>query len=332
MSNKIKCLVTGATGFIGSHLADSLLAKGYEVRCTVRKTSNLRWLKDKPVVLVEASLSNKDSLAEAVKDVDYIYHVAGLTAAKNYDDFLKGNRDGTVNLLNAAVDNSPNLKRFLHVSSQTASGPSPSKDSPVDEYSPCHPITSYGRSKRAAEIEVEKFFDKLPITIVRPPAVYGPRDTATFDIFKAMKTGIASYIGFGKKYVSIVHSDDLVRGIILAAESEKSIREKYFIASEKFYSWAEINPIIANAMGKKKVLHLHLPHFLVLTVAAVSGFFGKFSAKPPVFNYEKGIDFIQEAWTCSVDKAVKELGYSQEVSLEEGMNQTAKWYKDNGWL
>lgn len=328
----MKVLVTGATGFIGSHVADKLLEKGYDVRCIARKSSNLRWLEGKNIEIVSASLDDKQSLADAVRGVDYIYHIAGLTFARNYDEFLKGNRDATRNLLEAAREHAPNLKRFLFVSSQTVVGPSKSFDEPINEETPCKPLTSYGKSKKAAEDEVLKFKGIIPFTIVRAPAVYGPRDTAIYDIFKTVKMGLGTMIGFDDKYISLIHSDDLSRGIIQAAESEASLNKTYFISSEEFYTWKQLISVIAEQMGKKFVLKIRLPHPLVLAVAGISEFFGKFSSKPPVFNYEKGIDFIQTYWTCSTESAVKDFGYHQQMTIEAGMKNTIQWYKENKWL
>ena len=328
----MRALVTGATGFIGSHLAELLLAKGYRVRCIYRKTSNLKWLKDKPFELIEATLSNPESLINVVKDVDYIFHSAGLVAAKNDEEFLKANRDGTKNLLEAAVNYAPKLKRFLLVSSQTAVGPSESLDNPVNENSPLHPITAYGRSKKAAEDEVQKYKDKFPITIVRPPAVYGPRDIGVYDIFKVVNKGLITLIGFQKKYISLINSWDLCDGIIMAAESDNTIGKAYFISSKRFYSWEEVMAIIKKELGKNHAFTLKIPHFLVLGIAGISEFFGKFSKKPPIFNFDKGRDFIQQYWTCSIENAEKDFAYSPKVSLEDGIRETIKWYKDNSWL
>lgn len=325
-------LVTGATGFIGSHIADRFLQLNHNVRCTIRKTSNLRWLEGKPFELVEASLSDINSLKSALKDIDIVIHSAGLTAAKNYDEYLKGNRDGTRNLLIAAKEICPNLKRFVYISSQTAAGPATSLEAPIDENSECKPITSYGKSKYEAELEVLKFKDIFPITIIRPPAVYGPRDTATFDIFKVIRKGFCPLIGLKPKYVSLIHSSDLVDGIILATFSDVAIGQTYFISSDEYYDWVTINSIIANAMNVKKCITIKIPHFLVLTVAAISGFLGAFSKKPPVFNYEKGIDFIQNYWICSIAKAKRELNFQPRIPIKQGLTETAQWYIENNWL
>jgi nucleoside-diphosphate-sugar epimerase len=328
----MKILITGATGFIGSHLADLLKSEGNEIYCTVRKSSNLRWLENKGFHLIESDFKDNSDNKELFEKMDFVYHLAGLTSAKDYDGYLKGNRDLTKDILELVSKYSKNLKKFIYVSSQTASGPSKSLNNPVRESDICTPLTSYGKSKFEAEKEVVKFFVKIPVCIVRPPAVYGPRDTEILSVFKAVKMGIGTKIGFNQKFLSLIHVTDLINGIRLAGESEKSNGEIYFISSHDFYHWDELLDTMKAAFNKSFLLKLNLPHFLVLTIAAISGFFGKFSAKPPVFNYEKGIDFIQNYWTCSIDKAEKELGYKQQISIKEGFAETVKWYKENNWL
>lgn len=328
----MKILVTGAIGFIGSHLSELLIKNGHTVKALVRKSSNLQWLKDLPIEFCEGSYFDLNSLSEITKDVDYIYHVAGLVAAKNYDEFLKANRDSTENLLKAAYDSNPNLKKFIFVSSQTAAGPSKSKDEPVTENDIPNPITSYGKSKKEAEDVAKSYMDKLPITIVRPPAVYGPRDPAIKDIFKIAKSGFGVLIGFNNKYVSLIHSSDLVRGIELAGTSDISSGETYFITSNQFYSWSEVMDVMKSVFNKKFFLKIRLPHFIVLSLAGISDFFGRFSDKPPVFDYEKGIDFVQDYWTCSPEKAKRDLHFTSEIDLEKGIRETAEWYIKQKWI
>jgi len=328
----VKVLITGATGFIGSHLADKLLEKGYTVIATIRKTSNLQWLVDKPIQLIEASLDDKAKLRHIVKDVDYVYNVAGVIAAKSYEDFLRANRDGTRNLIEAVYEANPNIKRFVQISSQAVAGPTASLDAPVKESDECHPITSYGKSKKEGEDVVLSYKDKLPITIVRPPSVYGPRDPAIRDIFRIGKMGLGPLMGFNDKYVSLIHCEDLVRGIILAGESEKSIGEIYFITSKEFYNWPRIMEVLKIALGKKLFLKIRIPQPLVLGAGGISEFFGNFSKKPPVFDKEKALDFIQDYWICSPEKAKKDLGFESQIELQDGFNETAKWYIDNKWI
>lgn len=327
----MKALVTGASGFVGSHLAELLSSKGFDVRCNVRKSSNLRWLDGKGFELVDAPLSDIEKLKKAVEGVDYIYHSAGLVAAKNYEEFLKGNRDGTVNLLNAAYQVNPNLKRFVYVSSLAAAGPSESLEKPKTEDMPCEPITAYGKSKKAAEVEVHKFQGRLPFTIARPSAVYGPRDPATFDIFRIVKMGVKALMGFGKKYANIVHVGDLVRGIAESGLADNTIGKTYFVGSEESYTWEFMMGEMAKGFGKKAV-NVHIPHTIIYTAAALSEFFGKFSKKPPVFNFEKGVDFVQKYWTCSIQNAMKDFGYKPQINIKDGFKETIDWYRENNWF
>lgn len=328
----MRVLVTGATGFIGSHVADLLLDKDYTVRCTIRKSSNVRWLKDKPFEQAEANFNDIDSLVQATKDVDLIVHSAGVVAAKNYDGYLAGNRDATANLLKAAQINGLDLKRFVHISSQTVAGPAKSLDEPFTEDMTPRPITKYAKSKLAAEQEVLSYKEIFPVTIVRPPAVFGPRDTAIFQMFQVAQKGLGTLIGFNRKHLNLIYSSDLARGIVDSMESEKSIGETYFIASEEIYDWNQIINAIKKAMDKKFFVKIRIPHSVVYTIAGISEFFGRFSKTAPVFNIDKGRDFVQNYWICSVDKAKRELNFKQEVGLEKGIELAINWYKANGWL
>jgi dihydroflavonol-4-reductase len=325
----MKALVTGTSGFIGSHLTEALLGRGYEVRCLLRKSSKLTWIDPKSVEVASSGFDDPEALRRAVEGVDVIYHVAGVTASKTQEGFFQGNQVATRNLVQAAADVGT-VKRFLHMSSMAAVGPA-SKGSPVDETTPCRPITTYARSKKAAEDEVLKMSDRLAITIVRPPAVYGPRDVGVFEFFKTVKMGILPLIGFDHKLVSLVHSRDLVRGTILATESERGAGETFFISSEEFYDWRGVGEIAKKVLGTKTIT-VHVPHPVVYLVASLSQFFGRFSANAPILDREKGTDIVQPYWICSVEKAKRLLGYRQEVSLEQGIRETVAWYREQKWL
>lgn len=328
----MKALITGATGFIGSHLAEHLHAKGYDLRVMVRGASNTRYIKHLPLEYASADFNDPESLRRAVSEVDYIYHVAGATAARNRAGFFEGNQVATLNLLEAVKDANPGLKRLIHVSSQAAAGPASSPEQPVDESAPLRPITTYGESKAAAEREVIARMGDLPLTIVRPPAVYGQRDAEIFKFFQVVAKGIAPLIGFDRKLVSLVHVEDLVRGFVLAGESPRGEGETYFISSEEFYTWENVGAITARIFGRERAMNLRVPHSLVFVAAGISGFFGRFQKKPPVFNFEKGRDITRPYWLCSVEKAKDHLGYRQLVSIEEGVARTVAWYRDQGWL
>ena len=323
-------LVTGASGFIGSHLVELLLTKGYTVRCLLRKTSSTAWLKDLPVEIVYGDVFDVTALESAVRGVDYVYHSAGLTKAKKKDEYFRANAEGTRLLLEAAIKINPSLKRFVFLSSQTAAGPSPSATPVTEEIEP-HPITTYGRSKRAAEEIVLAARDRLSTTIVRLPAVYGPRDKDIYAFFKTMRGGLQPVAGFKDKFVSLLHVADVVRGIVMAGESSVSAGQTYFLSSNRIYGWDEIGRITSQVLGRR-ALTVRIPEWGIYTVSAFAEFFSLFSSKPALINFEKAKDMVQDYWTCDSSKAKRDFGYEQQVSAEEGIKATISWYVQQGWL
>lgn len=328
----MKVLLTGATGFVGSHVADVLHERGHVVHYIARATSNMRWLDGKPFKRVEGSLFDLHSLQEAVTDVDAVIHVAGLTAARNEEEYRRGNRDATQNLIDAVRLYRPGLQRFVHISSMAAAGPAASLEHPRLEDEDCHPITAYGRTKLEAEVVVRDVMQEIPCTIIRPPAVYGERDEAVLTFFQTIRSGIMPLIGFDDKHVSLVHIHDLARGIVDALEAPVAEGQTYYISSDEFYTWRQISQLTGRIMGKKFQVPIRIPHTAVMSIAGVVGFFGNMTKKPPVLNYEKGLDIIQGYWICSTAKARRELGYRQQVSLEDGLARSVSWYRKQGWL
>lgn len=323
-------VVTGASGFVGSHVVDKLLKEGHEVRCILRGSSSKRWLENKPVEIFDCGLFDKEALKKILKDADYLFHVAGVVKAKYEKDYFNGNVETTRVLLDVLCEVNPTIQKVVIVSSLTACGPS-LDGRPVTEETPEHPITRYGKSKYAQELLAKKYMDKLPITIIRPPAVFGERDTEIYLFFKTYKKGLMGVIGLNKKELSLVHVEDLVQGIFLSAISEKAIGQTYFIGTEKYYDWKQIGEVSQNAIGKK-ALTIKIPHFLIYSVALVAQFQALFTSEAATFNLEKARDFVQKAWTCDVSKAVRDLGYHQTVSLEVGIKRTVDWYREMKWL
>lgn len=330
MENKFVAVVTGGTGFIGSHLVDLLIEKGFTVRCITRKTSNLRWLKEKPVEIYNCGLFDTEKLKNVLDGADYVYHVAGVVKSKKPEGYFIGNVETTKNLLSVAVEAAPNLKRFVLISSQTATGPS-LDGKPVNEETICRPITTYGKSKVEAEKLAKKYMDKIPITICRASAVFGERDTEILIYFKTFNKGITTRIGFDKKTVSLIHVLDLVDGIYKSSIEEKAKGQIYFISSEKLYTWKEIAKVTSSVLNKNPIT-IKFPHFLVFIIAAFAQFFSLFGKKAATLNIEKAKDITQKNWICDTSKAVNELDYKQNISLEEGIKRTCVWYKKMKWL
>lgn len=323
-------LITGANGFIGSHLAELLLSKGHTVRALVRKTSNRRWLKGLNLEYVEGDLFDIEALRKAVKDVDYVYHTAGVVKAKTEAGYFKANTEGVKNVLDAVVESAPKINRVLFVSSETAAGPSPTP-TPITEEAEPHPITTYGRSKLAAERICAEYKDRVPVTICRPPAVYGPRDTEVFEYFHTVSRGLQPMVGFRNKHLSLIYVSDLIRGFVLAAESEKSIGKTYFISSRRVYSWKEIGQVTRKSLGSW-ALPVRIPEWGVYVVSAIAELTAKFSAEPALINLEKARDMVQDNWTCDSAAATRDFDYQQEVSLEDGIRFTIAWARTQGWL
>lgn len=328
----MKALITGANGFVGSVLTDYLSSKDWNISCLVRKSSNLKYLKNKKVNLIYGDLTIKSSLKSLDDDYDYIFHIAGKTFGRNFDEFYEANVIGTKNLIETINEKVKNIKRFVFLSSQTASGPSQNYEFPVKEIDSPNPITSYGKSKLSAEYEIKKFENKIPFTILRATAIYGRRDMAILPVFQSVKYGLGTLIGFKDKYISLLNVDDIVRGIYLSVTNGNTINNIYFLTSEKFYTWNQILEIIKKELNKKYLLKIKIPHFLVLAIAKLSEMIGNLKGKPPIFNYEKGIDFIQNYWTCSHKKAENDFNFVQEIDINTGISDTIKWYKENGFL
>ena len=236
----------------------------------------------------------------------------------------------TRDLIAATVIANPKLRRFVHISSGAAVGPA-SPGAAVDETTPFHPITSYGVSKMEAEKECLGAMDRIRLTIVRPPAVYGPRDTEIFEFFRTMRMGLQPLIGFSEKLVSLIHVSDLVDGIILAGEHADSAGRTYFISSGKYYNWLHVGDVTASVM-RRKPFRVKIPEWCVYAIGAVAQFVAMFGSKPATLNLEKARDIVQDAWTFDGSKAVRELGFREKLTLEEGVRGTLEWYRAQGWL
>lgn len=327
-------LITGSGGFVGSHIVDEYLRRSHNVSVIVRNETTFRWIDSNRVTIFKGSYNDVSFLQNAVKNQDIIIHSAGVLASSNYEGFYKGNVVVTKNLLEAVAIANPTIKRFVHISSLAVALPSPSLEQPttedviVDE-----PLTKYGKSKSETEKVVCSFMQNIPITIIRPPAIYGPRDEAIYDYFRLIAHGfIAPIMGFDNKRMSLIYVGDLVRGIYDASLSQKTISQTYYITSKEFYSWMDIITATKKALNKRFLLPIPLPHLLILLNGYISTFVGKIKKEPPVFDIEKAKNFTQRHWICSHKKALNDFQFEQQISLQEGIQETMDWYKNNGWL
>ncbi len=323
-------LITGSNGFIGSHLVQRLIEDDVTVRCLVRKTSDLRWLEELDVEIIYGDLRDYDSLEEAVSKVDTVFHCAGQTGYADNESYYQTNVMGTVNLLKAIAYHNPYIKRFIYLSSQAASGPS-YDGHPITEVDSRDPLTSYGASKLAAEEAALAFEPQIPITIVRPPLVYGPRDRNLYPLFKIISKGIKPVVGWRKRYVSLIYIDDLIEGLLLAVKSKKAAGQTYFITFESQFAYQDLNKVIASVMGQRAIT-VHVPVFLFTGIVLFTDLISKITGKSMVLNKQRMQIIKQRYWICDGSKAVEELGFQSVFTLEEGIRKSIAWYRDNGWL
>lgn len=326
-------IVTGATGFIGRHLVD-LLAIDREVRCLTRGRPEADPRASVSFHHVDYSRSDLGLPNETLQGVAEVYHLAGATEAVSASAFHAANFNVTARLLTALVTRGLR-PRFIHVSSQAAAGPAPDAEHPKRETDAAAPIEDYGRSKLAAERAVQALGDHMPITIVRPVAVYGPGDRAFLSIFSLAKRGLLLYPGTRRSSVNTVYVVDLVKGIVAAARSQAAVGQTYFLGDDTPHPWteiyAEVYATIAGAAGQRP-LEISVPRGVVMVAGAVGDFVGSITGSSSLINRSKASLATPKYWLCSSSAARNDFGFTTPTSLRDGVRQTYDWYLQHRWL
>jgi nucleoside-diphosphate-sugar epimerase len=322
----MKILITGATGFIGSHLIEALSASDDEVYALVRDPGRLAPPSGRPVWALTGDLL---SIPDLPAGLDVVYHLAGLTKALKKKDYYTVNRKGTASLLDA-LERQGLRPKVVVLSSVAAGGPS-EWDRGRAEDDPVRPVTPYGESKRGGEEEALARKERFPIVILRAAAVYGPRDTDFFNLFRYIQRGIVLSVGFKRRLFSLCFVKDLVRALRLAAITPLPSGEILNIADPEPYTLDQFGRAAATALGvdAKKIV---VPFGLVFAGVLASEFLSTLVRKPSPINRSKYRDYRQPGWVADVAKARARLGFESETLLEAGMRETAAWYLDNGWL
>jgi nucleoside-diphosphate-sugar epimerase len=323
----VRALVTGATGFVGSHLAEHLRARGDEVTALIRNPARAGLLNELGIRLERGDLHDLSALDRAVAGQDVIFHVAGAVAAKDEAAYLYGNRDGTANIVRAAERRG--APRFVLVSSMAAGGPAaPGRPRRGDE--PSRPVTAYGRSKLAGEAVVRA--SALPWVIMRPPTVYGPRDRDNFiKVFRIARTGIAPVFGDGSMELSAVYATDLARALAAVAEGSGPVGHIYYPTHPEILTSRGVVVAIARAMGRR-VRVIGLPESLARGILTVTGGAARVLGRTTILNADKANEFFQPAWTGDPVPLTAATGWRADHDMESGLALTYAWYRSAGWL
>jgi nucleoside-diphosphate-sugar epimerase len=326
----LKALVTGGTGFIGSHLVETLLQKGADVRCLLRESSDSRWLAGLSIETFRGDFSERESLNEAVKGIDVVFHLAGVTKALHQKTYFEVNALGTDHLIHACLKSSPRIQRFIYLSSQAAAGPCRDEGKKREE-DHCDPVSSYGQSKRMGEELALAHAHEIPLVILRPSAVYGPREKDIYTFFKLLSNRIKPCISGGDQRISLCYVQDVIQALLLAAETRCNSGEIFFLCDGRDYRLDEMGDILAQAVGGTAYC-VRIPEWVIFKAASFSECLSRYTGKPPLLSKGKVEEILQKHWVCDNSKARNLLGFKPEFPLERGARLTVDWYRREKWL
>jgi nucleoside-diphosphate-sugar epimerase len=316
-----RVLVTGATGFVGSHIAQTFAEAGYEVRCGVRASSDLRWIKELDAERIPLDLAGRtEDLSRAVKNTDLVVHAAGITRARRAEDYHSVNAEGTRKLATAAQK--AGVRRFVLISSLAARGPE-------DPTHGDHPESAYGRSKLEAEAYLRDFDEQMEAVALRPAAVYGPRDTDLLPLFKMANAGWLS-LPSGANLLQPVYAEDVARATLAAALRAAGFGP-FPVAEAARYTWEDVVIGLEKALGRG-VRAVRVPAAAFMLAGRVAEWAARPLSAVPVFDERRARDVALRTWTCDTAVTERTLGWRAEVPLFEGLERTARWYRQEGWL
>lgn len=315
-----KALITGATGFIGSHLVEELVDQDWNVTCLVRSRSRTSSLRKFPVNLLRGSFHDTHFLSEAVKGQEYIFHLAARIRSARREVYEETNHLFTRNLAQACLQANPDVNRFVYVSSIAAAGPS--KNGTVeDETQTPAPTSEYGRTKLKGENAVTEIWDRMDATIIRPPNVYGSRQQETELLIKLIKKRIVPVLKNDRKTTSLIYIKDLIKGILQASQSSKATGQIYYLTDGTCHSWKEvIRTIKKHVLGPSFFLPLH--ENIIVSAAWLSDILKSAHLIDSFFSRRAWRAMVQTPWLFSSAKATRDFGFKPDYPLDEGIRET----------
>jgi len=330
-----KCLITGATGFIGSHLGRMLSRRGWAVTALARQTSDRSGLASCPVHWATGDVADRESLASAVRGQAIVFHCAGLTKALDATDLFRVNGEGTRNLLEVCAAAAPPPGRIVVLSSQAAAGPTLPDGRPRGENDPCEPVSDYGRSKLQGEQACAHFTTRLPIVLLRPVVVYGPREKDLYTLFKALRRfPVLAEAGFRPVTIQAIHSRDLAEAMMMAATAaaDRVVGRTFFVGHPRSWTSDAFGRLIGKAVGRRHVAVVRIPWGVARLAARTAEAWGRRRGAPSVLSLDKLREMAAGSWLCQTDDFQNATGYSPRIDAPEGLRATGRWYRNNGWL
>lgn len=325
----MRIFLTGGTGFIGSHVADKLDDQGYEVVALVRESSDVEHLESLDVDTVVGSLGRAEALESVLEGIDAVIHIAGITGGGDPEWMYRINADGTRDLVDRVAERAGENTRFVYLSSVSAQGPA-SGPNPRPQDLPPKPVSHYGRSKLDGEGAVLAHRDRLNVTIIRPPVVYGPRDRDMLEAFSLANRRIAPVLGGRERCISVIHGEDVARAVLASLEAPGD-GEVYTIDDGNCYTWRQLGDLMAHAVGKQAVT-VPVPTWMMAGAATVAELGGQWLDVTATFNRDKYREMVQPSWVCGHDAICRDLGWEPKWTFRQGARQTVEWYRDKGWL
>jgi dihydroflavonol-4-reductase len=323
--SKVRALITGAAGFIGSHLVDAMLEAGHEPVCFIRPEDDTRWLAGKEVTILYGDCTDRESFGRALDpSIRYVFHLAAVLDCEDCGDYRRVNVGGMKNLLELCLEKNIPVERIVYTSSVTVNGPS-RKDRPIRESDPCRPINDYAQSKLEAEQLLRSHGDRIPFTILRPTLVYGPRlFHGGYSIFHFALRGFVPRIGRG--VTNVIHVRDLAACMLAAALSQEVKNEVLFVGEPRHYGYGELCRIISEVSGRRTV-SLAIPLPLVFLIAAALGMSARITGRKPALNLRRARDMRYRYWMVDTAKMVTQLGFTPSCEFREGARDTLEWYR-----
>jgi len=326
----LKILLTGASGFVGSHILDRLRARNLPTAILLRPASNQRFIKPHlPGVEVRVgSLDHPDTLAPALAGITQVIHCAGATRARRIPEFYEVNEHGTRNLINAVNAQPGGVQRIVHISSLAAAGPAAARN-PARETDPPHPVSEYGKSKLAGELAVRTHC-RAEYVILRPPAIYGPRDAEFLRLFRAVKNHLLPKPG-GKQPLSLVFVRDLAQAVVTCLDHPAAADQTYFVASKEIVT-AQIMAREIAAQMNVWTLPVPLPLAFVWVLCLAREGISRLTGKADVLSLQKFAELRAPGWVCDPARLERETGCTCPTSLTAGVAETLVWYREHHWL